>query len=158
MGEKKEKPIYQELQTGKKDLRAFSIVILVISGLAFIGSAFLIIWGAIKFNEEIGRLLLCVIGGAVVLILAGIGICFGFLALFTSNAMINTKGSVKDGNRAIGTDNIVKCPKCGVKNKEGATYCKTCGEPLNASLICGKCGTANPMDAEFCDKCGNKLK
>ncbi|HEY32831.1 MAG TPA: zinc ribbon domain-containing protein [Dehalococcoidia bacterium] len=51
----------------------------------------------------------------------------------------------------------MKCPKCQTENREGAEFCKECGEPLQAELICSQCGHVNTQDSKFCDKCGNPL-
>ena len=51
----------------------------------------------------------------------------------------------------------MKCPKCSANNREGAGYCKKCGQSLQAELVCGNCQHPNSPDSAFCDKCGHSL-
>lgn len=48
------------------------------------------------------------------------------------------------------------CTICGKENREGAKFCRYCGNKLEEEIICPRCGSA--MDAEdvFCERCGYK--
>ena len=50
----------------------------------------------------------------------------------------------------------MKCPKCQFENREGAKFCKKCGNKLE--LICPSCGHPYEPDSVFCDECGHDLK
>ena len=49
----------------------------------------------------------------------------------------------------------MKCPKCQFENREGAKFCKKCGNKLE--LICPSCGHPYQADSIFCDECGHTL-
>jgi class 3 adenylate cyclase/tetratricopeptide (TPR) repeat protein len=49
----------------------------------------------------------------------------------------------------------MECPKCQYKNREGAKFCRECGEKLE--LECPQCGKTFPLSAKFCDECGQRL-
>jgi class 3 adenylate cyclase len=49
----------------------------------------------------------------------------------------------------------MKCPKCQYENREGAKFCKKCGNKLE--LACPSCGHACEPDSVFCDECGHSL-
>jgi class 3 adenylate cyclase/tetratricopeptide (TPR) repeat protein len=49
----------------------------------------------------------------------------------------------------------VKCTKCQFENREGAKFCKNCGDKLN--LSCPSCGNPYQSDSIFCDECGYDL-
>ena len=153
------KPVYQELQTNKKHLRVLSIIIMLLSIGAVIGSVFLFILFSNKLaaGETTGAVL-SIIGGIIVALLALTGLFFSIIALFVSAGMINTKGSVRDGNRAIGTENANLCSKCGRVLKDGDAYCKGCGEPASNMMKCKNCGAVINKDAQFCVKCGKTVK
>ncbi len=48
-----------------------------------------------------------------------------------------------------------KCLKCGFENREGAKFCKKCGDKLE--LRCPSCGYSCQPDSAFCDECGHRL-
>ncbi|PQP35460.1 guanylate cyclase [Desulfobacteraceae bacterium SEEP-SAG9] len=50
----------------------------------------------------------------------------------------------------------MECTKCQFENREGARFCKKCGEKLE--LTCPSCGTPYQQDSLFCDDCGHNLK
>ena len=50
----------------------------------------------------------------------------------------------------------MKCPKCQFENREGARFCKECGNNLEPA--CSDCGTVYEMGSKFCDECGYKLE
>ena len=50
----------------------------------------------------------------------------------------------------------MKCPKCQAENREGAAFCKECGNRLEVE--CPECGNANSPGSKFCDKCGHDLR
>lgn len=151
-----DKNIYHEAQYGKKHLTAFSIVVFVLSLCAFAGGLAMIIVGAT--SGVTGKIIwMSIVGGLLVIL----GIVFGIFSsimFFTSMAMIKNKyGSVKDGNRAMGTVNVVKCDKCGEELPDNATFCSKCGKGIEGVITC-ECGMANKSDAEYCIGCGKKLK
>jgi hypothetical protein len=49
----------------------------------------------------------------------------------------------------------MQCPKCDYENREGAKFCRECGEALDR--ICLECQHHNELDAKFCGECGAKL-
>jgi hypothetical protein len=49
----------------------------------------------------------------------------------------------------------MKCPKCQYENREGAKFCKDCGDSLE--LTCSGCCTVYEMGSKFCDECGYSL-
>jgi class 3 adenylate cyclase len=49
----------------------------------------------------------------------------------------------------------MQCPECQFENREGAKFCKECGEKLE--LACQKCGTRLSPYSKFCDECGTEL-
>ncbi|MBW1775090.1 MAG: AAA family ATPase, partial [Deltaproteobacteria bacterium] len=49
----------------------------------------------------------------------------------------------------------MKCLKCQFENREGAKFCKKCGNKLE--LICPSCGHPYQADSVFCDECGHTL-
>jgi tetratricopeptide (TPR) repeat protein/ribosomal protein L40E len=51
----------------------------------------------------------------------------------------------------------MKCPHCQAENRNGATFCRECGQPLQMEIACLKCGHVNPKGSKFCDKCGQPL-
>jgi serine/threonine protein kinase len=48
----------------------------------------------------------------------------------------------------------MKCPNCQTENREGAEFCRACGQSLKAKHTCPQCGQVNPEDSKFCDRCG----
>ncbi|MFO7985483.1 MAG: adenylate/guanylate cyclase domain-containing protein [Desulfatiglandaceae bacterium] len=50
----------------------------------------------------------------------------------------------------------MRCPKCQFDNREGAKFCKKCGNKLE--VICPSCGHAYEPDSLFCDECGYDLR
>lgn len=150
-----QKDVYHEANYSRGTLLTVSIVLLLLALGALIGGIILFVSGVT--SKVILSIILKVIFG--VLLSAG-GIALGVFAvimLFTAISMIKNKyGSVKDGNRAIGTVNVVKCDKCGEELPDNAEFCSKCGTQVNGTKKCA-CGTENKMDAEFCIKCGEKL-
>jgi len=49
----------------------------------------------------------------------------------------------------------MKCPNCGVDNREGANFCMECGSKLE--FACAQCSHLNLPESKFCEKCGSKL-
>ena len=49
----------------------------------------------------------------------------------------------------------MKCPICQFENREGAKFCKECGNKLE--YICPQCGIAYAPGSKFCDECGCNL-
>ena len=150
-----DKNVYKEGKLGKKHLLIFAIVLMVISLAALAGGIVMIVVGATSGIPL--KIILMSIFGAILAILGVVFFIFSITMLFTSLGMINTKqGSVKDGNRAVGTVNVVKCDKCGTELPDNATFCSQCGTPVDGAKQC-ECGAANVLDAQYCIKCGKKL-
>ncbi len=151
-----DKNAYKEASYGKKQLIIVSSVILALGIAMLVGGIFILVHGikACAVWSKVWRIIL-----AVVLIFFG-GV-FGYastMALLTSFGMMkNNSMNVKDGNRAIGTLNVLKCDKCGHEVEEGAEFCNHCGASLADFIEC-ECGTRNPKDATHCSKCGKELK
>jgi tetratricopeptide (TPR) repeat protein len=51
----------------------------------------------------------------------------------------------------------LKCPNCQAENREGAAFCKNCGQPFEFEVVCSQCGSKSPHGVKFCDKCGHTL-
>jgi len=49
----------------------------------------------------------------------------------------------------------MKCPNCQFENREGARFCKECGNKLE--LSCPSCGHLHQPGSKFCDECGQSL-
>jgi class 3 adenylate cyclase/tetratricopeptide (TPR) repeat protein len=49
----------------------------------------------------------------------------------------------------------MECRKCQLENREGAKFCKKCGNKLE--LLCPSCGSPYQQDSLFCDECGHTL-
>jgi class 3 adenylate cyclase/tetratricopeptide (TPR) repeat protein len=49
----------------------------------------------------------------------------------------------------------MKCPNCGIENREGANFCIECGHKLE--FTCAQCNHLNLPGSKFCEKCGFKL-
>ena len=49
----------------------------------------------------------------------------------------------------------MKCPNCGIENREGANFCIDCGNKLQTT--CAQCNHLNLPESKFCEKCGFKL-
>ena len=49
----------------------------------------------------------------------------------------------------------MKCPNCGLENREGANFCIECGHKLE--FTCAQCKHLNLPGSKFCEKCGFKL-
>ena len=48
------------------------------------------------------------------------------------------------------------CPHCQALNREGANFCRECGQRLAGS--CPRCGTSVELAFNFCDQCGYALR
>jgi class 3 adenylate cyclase/tetratricopeptide (TPR) repeat protein len=46
----------------------------------------------------------------------------------------------------------MQCPQCQFENREGAKFCKKCGNKFE--LLCPSCGHPYQADSIFCDECG----
>ncbi len=148
--------IYQEAKYGRKALMITSIILIVLSLGVLAGGIALLVLGCI--SNETSQIVVKVPIGVVLILLGLTGGGFSIPMLFVSLSMIKTNsGSVKDGNRAIGTVNILKCDKCGRELAENSTFCTNCGKEVNGKIIC-ECKTVNDADAEYCAGCGKKLK
>lgn len=150
-----DKNIYKEAQYGKKSLMTIAIILGVLSLGALGGGIAMIVVGAT--SGVLAKIIWMSIVGAVLVIL---GIIFTIVAIYmlaVSTSMINNKeGSVKDGNRAKGTVNVVKCDKCGTELPDNATFCSKCGTAVSGVKICA-CGATNTAEAEYCISCGKKF-
>ena len=63
----------------------------------------------------------------------------------------------------------MKCPACGLDNRDSARFCKACGHPLEAAAqepepsqaerrdVCPSCGAPTRPNARFCRRCGADL-
>jgi class 3 adenylate cyclase len=50
----------------------------------------------------------------------------------------------------------MKCPDCQFDNRDGAKFCKKCGNELE--FLCPSCGHPYQADSLFCDECGCNLE
>ena len=49
------------------------------------------------------------------------------------------------------------CPHCGTVNKDGASFCSSCGKPLDIKKVCFNCYEMNDPRAHVCSHCGSHL-
>ncbi len=49
------------------------------------------------------------------------------------------------------------CPHCGTVNKDGASFCSSCGKPLDIKKVCFNCYELNDPRAVVCSHCGTHL-
>lgn len=151
-----DKKDYSEAKYGRKHLMTFAILTIILSLALISGGIVLIVFGATS-GETAKIIWMCLVGG-VLAIIGLVLVAFSIIMFFTSTSMIKVEqGSVKDGNRAIGTVNVVKCDKCGEELPDNATFCSKCGTPVERTKKCD-CGAVNSLDAEYCINCGEKLK
>jgi len=151
-----DKNTYKEAQYNRTHLMIFAIIALVLSLAALGGGISMIVVGTL--SGIISKIIWMTIVGIILIILGIVFGTFSIIMLFTSFGMIkNKEGSVKDGNRAIGTININKCDKCGEELPDNAAFCFKCGTPVEGTKLC-ECGTTNTLNAEYCIGCGKKLK
>lgn len=150
-----DKSVYKEAKYGRKHLMIFAIVALILS-LAMLGGGIAMIVIGATSGQTSKIIYMCIIGGVLALFGLAFGV-FSIIMFFTSISMIKVEqGSVKDGNRAIGTVNIVKCDKCGEELPDNATFCSKCGTVVDGIKKC-ECGAVNTLGAEYCVSCGKKL-
>lgn len=150
------KNVYKESKYGRKHLLIFSLIAILLSLALTAGGVVMIVLGA--NSGVLSKILWMCILGAVLAVLGLFFLVFSIIMFFTSLSMIKVKqGSVKDGNQAIGTVNVVKCDKCGAELPDNATFCSKCGTEIDGMVVC-VCGERNNPDAEYCITCGQKLK
>ncbi len=51
----------------------------------------------------------------------------------------------------------MKCPNCQAENRDGAEFCRKCGQSLQVDITCPQCGHVNLPDSAFCEKCAHSL-
>src|SRR6266545_670471 len=51
----------------------------------------------------------------------------------------------------------MNCPSCGQVNRDGASFCYSCGSALEAPAVCSQCVAAVEPGHKFCDSCGAQL-
>ena len=52
----------------------------------------------------------------------------------------------------------MKCPHGQAENREGAEFCRKCGQSLQVDIVCPQCGHVNLPDRAFCEKCAHSLE
>jgi class 3 adenylate cyclase len=57
--------------------------------------------------------------------------------------------------KPVGGGHKMKCSECQFENREGAKFCKKCGNEFK--LLCPSCGHPYQVDSLFCDECGCNL-
>lgn len=150
------KNIYHEARYGRRALIIFSSVLLTIS-VAILGCGIALLVLGCNSNETTQIVWKVSIGVVLILLSLTTG-SISIVMLVTAINMIKTdNGNVKDGNRAIGTVNILKCDKCGRELKDDSAFCEFCGKEVDGKKKC-ECGAVNDEEAEFCTSCGKKLK
>ncbi len=149
------KDVYHEAKYGRKALLIFSSILLAIS-VAILGFGIALLVLGCK-SSEASQIAWKVSVGVVLILLGLASGSISLVMLITSLSMIKTNnGNVKDGNRAIGTINILKCDKCGSELPENALYCSKCGTKVDGVVVC-ECGTTNSQDANHCVGCGKEI-
>jgi tetratricopeptide (TPR) repeat protein len=51
----------------------------------------------------------------------------------------------------------MKCPHCQTENRDGAEFCRKCGQSIQLDITCPQCGHINLPDSAFCEKCAHSL-
>ncbi len=147
------------IQKGKRQLMILSIVLLVIGLGLFGGGIALFVSGCIGISAgvEVVIIVLKMVGGALMFALGALAIVVAIIMLWTGGAVKAFSGSLAEGNLAMGTANMIKCPKCGSQVKEGDEVCGNCGKSLKKTKVCKECGTENPSNKKYCSNCGKEL-
>ncbi len=150
------KNVYHEARYGRRALTIFSSVLLAISiAILGFGIALLVLGCKSDASKEIAWKISV---GVFLILLSLASGSISLVMLLTSFSMIKVdNGNVKDGNRAIGTVNVLKCDKCGSELPENAQYCSKCGTQVEGVIKC-ECGTVNNLDAKHCIGCGKELQ
>ncbi len=70
-----------------------------------------------------------------------------FTAFFTAVQKAESSSVLEAGSN---------CPKCGLHNDIGVTFCVSCGTPVDTPMVneCQECGFVVPPEAKFCPGCG----
>jgi len=63
----------------------------------------------------------------------------------------------RPSSSAIGTIEMLRCPKCHNEVTPDSKFCKNCGTHLVVMNRCQDCGTELPAEAKFCSSCGSRI-
>lgn len=96
------------IEKGKKELSAFGIVLIVLAIVFGVLGVLGVVFGAIKVN------VLLIVFGSIGVVLSGIAVVYGVIFVWTSSALVATKGNIAEDNLGMGTTNQEKCQKCGM--------------------------------------------
>lgn len=152
-----QKDIYREMKIGKKELTIVSVIVMIVSIALIAGGIVFAVLGAIN-NVGAWQIIWRVLVGVVMFIIGAILLGVGITMFAVTRSMLNiNEGNVADGNRAIGTVNVLKCEKCGTKLDDNAKFCKNCGEPVELS-VCEICGAPISKDSKYCQECGKGVE
>lgn len=152
-----QKDIYREMKLGKRELTITSIIVIILSIALLAGGITLIVLGAIN-PDGAWQIVWRILVGILLLALGGILVGVGITMFAVTRSMLDIdEGNVADGNRAIGTVNVLKCEKCGTKLDDKAKFCKNCGEAVELN-VCEVCGTPIAKDSRFCEECGKGVE
>jgi predicted nucleic acid-binding Zn ribbon protein len=120
-----------------------------------------------KWTEKLGLAAFGAIVFHPLLITSGIGVLrqitlpqdiFAFLEAYMHVEPIVQEQTVERTAPVQEEVKTVICPSCHAVNKEGARFCKVCGESLEKKEICCPvCGEPLDGDETFCPSCGTKL-
>ena len=147
------------LEKRKKQLIALSVIVLVLSFLAFAGAVVLIIFGAInlaKASYVAGAIEL--VFGVILFFLSNAGLIFGITFTWTGSSLKALHGSIQEDNLAIGTVNMKKCRNCGTELEGDEKVCPNCGKSVLETVVCPECKTENSAKNKKCKNCGTDLK
>ena len=97
-----------KIEKGKRGLSVFGIVLIVLAVTFGVLGVLGVVFGALKINVPL------IVGGVVGLILSAFCIIYGITFVWTSSALVATKGSIAEENLGMGTINQEKCQKCGM--------------------------------------------
>lgn len=141
---------YKEKRYGKKELKIFTAVILLIA-LVTIVAGIVAVLDMKHWSKFIILGVTLAIG--VALIIWGIYL-FSIIA-----GTPDEEKSVRDGNDTLGTANANLCDKCGRVLSDDSKHCEHCGTKQESTAkLCAKCNHKNTKTAKFCKSCGEELK
>jgi len=95
-------------------------------------------------------------GGAGAAAAGGMGVGVGAGLGMMIPGMLAQSVSRPSGG-AIGTIEMLRCPKCHNNVAPDSKFCNNCGTHIVVMNRCQDCGTELPAEAKFCSSCGHRI-